>query len=122
MIRESSWLHLYKGENMENRIRQLREERNMTQVRMSIELKVSQETISSYESGKHYPSVSNLIKLAALFHTSCDYILGLSNVRMPYLKNELKEDEIILLEQYCRLDERGKQLLFAYLEGVLDRQ
>ena len=106
---------------MENRIRQLREERNMTQVRMSIELEVSQETISSYESGKHYPSVSNLIKLAAL-HTSCDYILGLSNVRMPYLKNELKEDEIILLEQYCRLDERGKQLLFAYLEGVLDRQ
>lgn len=107
---------------MENRIRQLREERNMTQVRMSIELEVSQETISSYESGKHYPSVSNLIKLSALFHTSCDYILGLSNVRMPYLKNELKEDEIILLEQYCRLDERGKQLLFAYLEGVLDRQ
>ncbi|WWR15409.1 helix-turn-helix transcriptional regulator [Lachnospiraceae bacterium JLR.KK008] len=107
---------------MENRIRQLREERNMTQLRMSMELEVSQETISSYESGKHYPSVSNLIKLSALFHTSCDYILGLSNVRMPYMKNELKEEEIILLEQYCRLDERGRRLLSAYLEKLLLRQ
>lgn len=106
---------------MENRIRQLRDERNMTQVRMSIELEVSQETISSYESGKHYPSVSNLIKLSSLFHTSCDYILGLSNVRLPYMKNELKEEETILLERYCRLDERRKELLLAYLEGLLAR-
>lgn len=104
---------------MENRIRQLREEKNMTQVRMSIELEVSQETISSYESGKHYPSVSNLMKLSDLFHASCDYILGLSNIRMPYKKNELKEDEILLLEKYCRLNTRGKELLTAYLEGLL---
>ena len=34
---------------MENRIRQLREERHMTQVRLSVELGVSQETVSSYE-------------------------------------------------------------------------
>ena len=39
---------------MANRIKQLREEYNMTQVRLSIELEVSQETISAYESGKHY--------------------------------------------------------------------
>lgn len=106
---------------MENRIRELREERNMTQIRVSIELEVSQETISSYENGKHYPSVPNLIKLSALFHTSCDYILGLSNERMFYLKGGLKEDEIALLRQYCRLDDRRKELLFAYLEGMLAR-
>lgn len=101
---------------MENRIRELREERNMTQVRVSIELEVSQETISSYENGKHYPSVPNLIKLSALFHTSCDYILGLSNVRMLSLKTELREEELFLLRQYYRLDERGKELMFAYAD------
>ena len=47
---------------MANRIKQLREEYNMTQVRLSIELEVSQETISAYESGKHYPSVADYLK------------------------------------------------------------
>ena len=68
---------------MANRIKQLREEYNMTQVRLSIELEVSQETISAYESGKHYPSVAALLRLSEIFHASCDYILGLSDIRFP---------------------------------------
>ena len=55
---------------MANRIKQLREEYNMTQVRLSIELEVSQETISAYESGKHYPSVAALLRLSEIFHAS----------------------------------------------------
>ena len=55
---------------MENRIKQLREEQHMTQVRLSIELGISQETVSAYESGKHYPSVAILIRLSEIFHTS----------------------------------------------------
>lgn len=102
-----------------NRIRQLREERNMTQVRLSIELEVSQETISSYESGKHYPSVSNLIKLSKLLHASCDYILGTSNIRHPHASADLKNDELILLEKYNVLESQKKELLHAYLEGLL---
>jgi len=102
-----------------NRIRQLREERNMTQVRLSIELEVSQETISSYESGKHYPSVSNLIKLSELLHASCDYILGTSNIRHPHTSADLKNDELILLEKYNVLESQKKELLHAYLEGLL---
>ena len=38
---------------MYNRIGQLREEHHMTQVRLSIELGVSQETVSAYENGTH---------------------------------------------------------------------
>lgn len=104
---------------MKNRIRQLREEKNMTQVRLSIELEVSQETISAYESGKHYPNVSNLIKLSELFHASCDYILGISDVRHPYKKEDLKDDEILLLEKYNILESQKKAILHAYLDGLL---
>lgn len=84
---------------MTNRIKQLREEINMTQVRLSIELEVSQETISAYENGKHYPSVAALLKLSEIFHASCDYILGLSEVRYP--------------------QENTKELLCAYLDGLI---
>lgn len=50
-----------------NRIKLLREEMRMTQVKLSTELGVSQETVSAYESGKHYPSIPNLLKMSELF-------------------------------------------------------
>ncbi len=103
---------------MTNRIKQLREETNMTQVRLSIELEVSQETISAYESGKHYPSVSALIKLSKIFHASCDYILGLSDIRFPYKASDLSPDEFQLLIRWNSLDQQKKELLLAYLDGL----
>lgn len=103
---------------MGNRIKQLREENNMTQVRLSIELEVSQETISAYESGKHYPSVAALLKLSKIFHASCDYILGLSDIRFPYKISDLSKDEFQLLNKWNTLDSRKKELLLAYLEGL----
>lgn len=69
-----------------NRIRELREEKKITQIRLSIELEVSQETISAYEMEKYYPSVKSLIKLQNIFGVSIDYILGLSVPDMSVLK------------------------------------
>lgn len=105
---------------MINRIKQLREEYHMTQVRLSIELEVSQETISAYESGKHYPSVASLLKLSEIFHASCDYILGLSDIRFPYAKDSLTGDEQLLLTRWNALDGRKKELLNAYIDGLTD--
>ena len=58
---------------MKNRIRELRAEKNITQLRLSLELEVSQETVSAYENGKHLPSLKSLIKMADIFHVSTDY-------------------------------------------------
>ena len=100
------------------RIQELREERHMTQVRLSIELGVAQETVSAYESGKHYPSVATLIKLSRLFDASCDYILGLSDVRQPGGIGTPDAAAQRLLAQYQRLDERKRERLAAYLDGL----
>lgn len=105
---------------MENRIRDLREECNMTQVRLSIELEVSQETISAYESGKHYPSVASLIKLSEIFHTSCDYILGLSDSRSPSVSVSAPAPAEQLLSKWYRLDKQQQELVLAYMSGILD--
>lgn len=104
---------------MPNRIRQLREEFHMTQVRLSIELEVSQETISAYENQKHYPSFLQLSKMTALFHASIDYIMGLSDVRNPVL---LFEDESIsrLLRLSRRLNKEQVELVLAYMHGIID--
>lgn len=105
---------------MQNRIRQLREEKHMTQLRLSTELGMTQETISAYETGKHLPSLNTLIALADLFGVSVDYLLGRSPVRVNLCKSDLSGREASLLAAFARLPEDKKQRLEAYLEGLQD--
>lgn len=104
---------------MQNRIRQLREELRMTQVRLSIELEVSQETVSAYENQKHYPSFLQLSRMSTLFNASIDYIMGLSEVRRPVAP---PRDEHLaqLTELGRRLDQRHLELALAYVQGLVD--
>mgnify|MGYP004668547351 CR=1 FL=1 len=106
---------------MSVRIKELREAAHMTQVRLSIELEVSQETISAYESGKHYPSVASLLKLSEIFSASCDYILGLSDIRCPAASDSLSPEDTRLLAGFHALDAHKKELLLSYLEGLSAR-
>ncbi|MBQ2794975.1 MAG: helix-turn-helix transcriptional regulator, partial [Oscillospiraceae bacterium] len=78
-----------------NRIKKLREARGMTQIRLSIELEVSQETISAYEKEKYYPSYQSLLKLSEIFGASIDYIMGLSD-KMTVERNLDMQEETIL--------------------------
>lgn len=103
-----------------NRIRELREEKGITQVRLSIELEVSQETISAYENGKYYPSVNSLIKLQKILGASIDYILGISDQRNPSVSFiTLRDDETYMLEKYKKLDFTGKERVRGYIDGYL---
>ncbi len=99
-----------------NRIKQLREEIGMTQVRLSIELEVAQETISAYEHGKHYPSIPSLIKMRDIFKASMDYIMGFSDIRIPH--ETLKDDEQTLISYFNNLPNTKKELVIAYIQGL----
>lgn len=106
-----------------NRIRELRMEKHITQVRLSIELEVSQEAISAYEIEKHYPSVKSLLKLREIFNVSIDYILGVSDERCPTMrKDDLKPDELDIVQAYQRLDPAGRERMNAYLRGYFDAE
>lgn len=71
---------------MQLRIRNLREdsEPKISQQEICRILDVSDVTYQSYEYGKSEPRVSTLIKLAKLYGTSIDYIVGLTDERRPY--------------------------------------
>ena len=69
---------------MYERIRNLREDKDLTQQELAEVLNISQATYSRYESGAlDIPSIS-LIKLADFHKTSIDYIVGLTNEKEPY--------------------------------------
>ena len=90
----------------------------MTQVRLAIELEVSQETVSSYELGKHFPSMINLLKMAALFDSSLDYIMGLSKIKRPINEKLLPADEVSLLSLYRNLSINHKEKAIAFMQGL----
>lgn len=68
----------------------IRNKRNINQVRLAMEIGVTQETISAYESGKALPSADTLIKMAKLLHTNIDYLLDLIDFDLPI--NEIDTD------------------------------
>jgi transcriptional regulator with XRE-family HTH domain len=105
-------------EKQPNRIKELREEKSMTQVRLSIELEVTQETVSAYEIGKHYPSAKSLMRMSELFDASMDYIMGLSPVRKMITEKSLPDDESRLLSLYRKLDATRKEKAHSYLQGM----
>lgn len=108
------------GDVMGNRIRDLRDIRNMSQVRLAIELEVSQETVSAYESGKHFPSYATLVKLSEIFGVSIDYLMGRTDE--PAQKEMgLTTDEQMLLDKYRRLNAMGRAKVVAYLDGISER-
>ena len=67
-----------------SRIRDLREDRDMTQTELAQVLQCSQRIYSNYERGDVDIPTEILIKLAEFHHTSVDYLLGLTDERAPY--------------------------------------
>ena len=69
---------------MYRRIRDLREDCDLTQEYMGQILNCSQRIYSNYERGDVDIPTQILIKLAAFHNTSVDYLLGLTDEKRPY--------------------------------------
>ena len=61
---------------MEFRLKKLRKEREISQLKLSIDLNMNQNTISRYENLEREADYETLIKLADYFNVSLDYLLG----------------------------------------------
>lgn len=66
------------------RIRALREDRDLNQTFVANLLHVGQRTYSDYESGRIRVSVESMIVLAKFYNVSMDYICGVSDVPNPF--------------------------------------
>ena len=66
------------------RIRDLREDNDLTQKQLADYLHIKQNTYSQYENGQRQIPIEALIALAKFYKTSTDYILGLTDERKPY--------------------------------------
>lgn len=68
------------------RIRNLREDKDLTQEYLGEILNVSQRTYSRYENDERAIPIEVLSKLADFYGTSVDYLIGRTNIQSPYPK------------------------------------
>ena len=106
------------------RLKEIREKRHITQIRLSIAAEVSQETISAYESGKAMPSAETLIKIADFLNTSTDYLLGRIKEDIPLheISNKIVDKQLNeLLNNYARLNNYQRKDLIWY-SGIIENK
>lgn len=68
------------------RIRDLREDNDLTQQQVANYLNIRQNTYSQYETGSRQIPLEIIIALANLYKTSTDYLLGITDNKIPYPK------------------------------------
>lgn len=73
--------------NIKNRIRDLREDKDLRQIDVSKATGIDQKTLSNYETGKTNPDSYSIIKLADFFGVSTDYLLGYSDINIKTVKD-----------------------------------
>lgn len=71
---------------MQLRIRNLREDADLTQSEVAQYLMCDQSLYSKYERGERALPLDAAIKLAQFYETSVDYLVGLTNVTKPYAR------------------------------------
>ena len=98
------------------RLRQLREERNLTQKAIAGIIGISPRMVSFYESGAHFPrEEGTLLKLAQFFGVSTDYLLGYSDVRCVEQLRKLNQ-------AFQGLPEAERESLMDYLDFLSAKQ
>ena len=73
---------------MYKRLKELREDKDLTQSQIAKYLNMSQTGYSKYETGENDIPTKILIELANFYHTSIDYLLEQTNEPKPYKKTK----------------------------------
>lgn len=76
---------------MKLKIRDMREDRDLTQQKVAAYLHCDQSLYSKYERGERDIPLQFVVKLALFYDTSIDYLAGLTNERRPYQRKKNNE-------------------------------
>lgn len=58
------------------RLKELRNAKGISQLKLAMDLNMNQNTISRYETGEREPGINELIRIADYFNVSVDYLIG----------------------------------------------
>ena len=91
------------------RLKELREDKNITQNELAKAIKTTQTNIGRWEKGLNEPSSSNVVALCNYFQCSADYLLG-------------REDDFGIQEKISNLSLKEQRLLKSFAQLDADEQ
>ena len=106
------------------RIKELRNEKGLTQKQLAEKIYSTDKNIWAYESQVAVPPLDTLIKLADFFNCSLDYLVGRSddfgNINVIEINEPLMENEKAILGAYKTLPQDLQHRLLAYLYKLVE--
>lgn len=98
------------------RLRYLREERELRQKDVAASMNISTRMIGYYESDEHFPSDAQMvISLAKFFGVSLDYLFGISDVKNSKVLDEFNRN-------FAELSDENKRSAFDYISYLKSKQ
>lgn len=108
------------------RIREIREDKGISQKALAILLGVSPTNIYNYEIGRTEPSVEMLKKIAGALEVSIDYLVGNSddfgNITISNGSAELSEQEKELLKHFNKLGIFERDSILIQVKALAEKQ
>ena len=104
------------------RIRDLREDSDLTQKELCRKLGMHKTTYTNYEQGKHTVPLDFAVTLAEFYQVSIDYLAGITNYPHGRSNPEFTEEQVHIADLYSELSEKNKGRLEYYLEELLEKQ
>jgi len=77
-----------------DKIKNAREENNLTQIEAAETLMVSRQTISNWENGKSLPDILSIIRMSELYHISLDELLKGDKAMIDKIEKDIEKSKI----------------------------
>ena len=101
------------------RLKEIREEKNLSQLEIAKGIQTSQRNIGRWENGDNEPTSSFIIKLANYLNCSTDYLLGIEDEYGIIQSNSnltVNEEQIITL--YRKLNEHDQNKVLGFIQAL----
>lgn len=99
---------------MKLKIREYREEFQLTQKELAEKIGSAQKNISNWEKGLSEPDCETIMKISTLFHISLDELFG----RHEYTKSMYNEIDYCILKELQKLNDVQKKSLLQFLKDL----
>ena len=104
------------------RIRDLREDHDLTQEALCKKLYMHKTTYTNYEQGKHSVPLDFAVLLANFYDVSLDYLAGRTNLPKNPHGITIADDALLVLQKYTALTERNKGRVEQFVEQLYEQQ
>lgn len=98
------------------RLRDLREDKDLSQTEIANVINTSQSYYAQYENGKRAIPFDRIVELANYYNVSLDYIAGRTNDKKGLTRSELSDDETALIKNYRDLTEQQQGMILGRIE------